>query len=94
MARGRRKGRHGALPVQAVDVCTRSRTIVRGGIQYNTIVRREYKDNASGKQLPVRECWTGSGRAGVAKISLLKLLTFSEHPKKCDRRSILFLIYV
>ena len=64
------------------------------GIQYNTIVRREYKDNASGKQLPVRECWTGSGRAGVAKISPLKLLTFSGHPEKCDRKSILFLIYV
>ena len=72
MARGRRKGRHGALPVQAVDVCTQFRTIVGRGIQYNTIVRREYKDNASGKQLPVRECWTGSARAGVAKISLLK----------------------
>ena len=64
------------------------------GIQYNTIVRREHKDNASGKQLPVRECWTGSGRAGVAKISLLKVLTFSEHPQKCDRKSILFLTYV
>ena len=64
------------------------------GIQYNTIVRREYKDNASGKQLPVRECWTGSGRAGVAKISPLKLLTFPEHPEKCDRKSILFLIDV
>ena len=35
MARGRRKGRHGALPVQAVDVCTRFRTIVRK--EYNTI---------------------------------------------------------
>ena len=64
------------------------------GIQYNTIVRREYKDNASGKQLPVRECWTGSARAGVAKISPLKVLTFSEHPQKCDRKSILFLTYV
>ena len=56
-------------------------------------MRREHKDNASGKQLPVRECWTGSGRAGVAKISLLKVLTFSEHPQKCDRESILSLIF-